>query len=778
MSTPRFLPFLLLLLSLRAAAQLPEIALEKGLTITESCRIVPMEYSLDDSWGPSFRPPVRLSSIEGVIAIEGHDITVDFQNATLRGSLDKLWPSEYLSLGIRVKGSNIRIVNLRVRGFKVGLLADSVRNLTLENCDFSYNFRQRLRSSPEREDFADWLSHHDNDRDQWLRYGAGAYLRHCQSPTVKNCRATGCQNALMMHGCTDGTVMNNTFQFNSGLGIGLYRSSRNRLMHNKLDWNVRGYSHKKYQRGQDSAGILLYEQSSENVIAYNSATHCGDGLFLWAGQTTMDTGKGGCNGNIIFGNDFSHAPTNGVEVTFSQNRVQGNLIRECTYGIWGGYSYGSVFMGNLIADCQTAIAIEHGQDNTIRQNLFSGDSTGISLWARASQPSDWGYAKSRDVRSRNCLIDRNVFLDTRKPLTISNSQNIAINGENLFANFETLLKAPKPNDSLRFLRNDLYAPAAQISKTWAAPELASQRSLNFSHPDEEPANPYAPLEIPFRELKEPDSLPGGINAGLPKDALRGREWIVMDEWGPYNFRYPKAWLISADTLLGDSVPTHTLRLYFPPGAWRLVKKEGIAWVSDSVGSKPGALLKFRPTAVGARAHRLEFEFRGRTDWPDALGNTVEAGHAHRFDYQYFKKKMDWEIAYYNYDNATDPATNEQAFELLKNRQPDATAKTDDLYFAWWDSPAATILPDSFATRATATFEVAPGVYKLELTSDDGARLYLDGERVLNHWRAHEPETDESILRIGAGQHKIVVEHYDATGFSTLDFRLTPMPHEQ
>src|SRR5687768_18079716 len=32
-------------------------------------------------------------------------------------------------------------------------------------------------------------------------------------------------------------------------------------------------------RGQDSAGILCFEQSSDNLFAENSATHGGDGFF-------------------------------------------------------------------------------------------------------------------------------------------------------------------------------------------------------------------------------------------------------------------------------------------------------------------------------------------------------------------------------------------------------------------------------------------------------------------------------------------------------------------
>ena len=41
-------------------------------------------------------------------------------------------------------------------------------------------------------------------------------------------------------------------------------------MHNRFDWCVRGYSHGVYNRGQDSAAILIYEQSCRNTIAYNS----------------------------------------------------------------------------------------------------------------------------------------------------------------------------------------------------------------------------------------------------------------------------------------------------------------------------------------------------------------------------------------------------------------------------------------------------------------------------------------------------------------------------
>jgi hypothetical protein len=617
----RFCFLLVAVLPINLLAHPPEIRLTKGLVITESCVVAKDNYSL-------------LSSTEKdiCITISGENLVVDFQNAELRGAKEGVLPDQFLGRAIVIVGKNITLKNARARGYKIALYAEGVEGLTLENCDFSYNYRPRLRSTREREDLSDWLSYHQNEQDEWLRYGAGIYLKNCPKATVRDCRITGCQNALLMTACNDGKVYNNFFIFNSGLGIGLYRSSRNKLMHNRLDWNVRGYSHGFYQRGQDSAGILLYEQSNENTIAYNSATHCGDGLFLWAGQHTMDTGEGGCNDNLIFGNDFSHAPTNGVEVTFSRNRIQGNIIRECTYGIWGGYSFETLIMGNYIADCQTGIAIEHGQNDTIQRNLFQDDSTGIQLWARETQPADWGYPQKRDTRSRDGLIDRNVFLNTRKPLKISKSQNISVNGENLFFNFDKLLETPKPNENLKFIRNDLYGTEAEITDVWANPELAASQNLNFSHPGQTPENPYAPLDIPYGELREPDSLPGGMLAVLPSGFPRGRKFILMDEWGPFDYRRPIA---TVDTIAGN---TYSLVLIGPSGDWKISKMEGVKSVSSQKGRVPAVLTVLRDPKF--EAVLIEFEYTSPQAIKTVFGEIVSTGKTYQFEFKYPVKAKD------------------------------------------------------------------------------------------------------------------------------------------
>ncbi len=770
---------LLLTLPHLLSAQSPEISLQKGQVIRESCRVKPGAYPFPGNPADLFQPsnpptlqpsnpqtfqPSNLPTFQPVLTISGNNLTVDFQNAELNGGAPGQLPNTFYGVGLVVKGKNITLKNARIRGYKVALLAEGAEGLTLENCDFSYNYRPRLRSIREREDYSDWLSYHNNEHDEWLRYGAAIYLKNCLRATVRACRVTGGQNALLMTGCTEALVYNNAFHFNSGLGIGLYRSSRNRLMHNRLDWNVRGYSHGFYQRGQDSAGILVYEQSNNNLIAFNSATHSGDGFFLWAGQTTMDTGTGGCNDNFIYGNDFSYAPTNGIEATFSRNRIQGNYMAGCTYGIWGGYSYESLIFANMIVGCQTAIAIEHGQNDTIRQNIFQDDSVGIRLWARESQPADWGYAQKRDTRSRDFSIDRNVFLGTRKPLKISASKNVSVNGENLFQDFEKLLETPQANEKLIFWRNEIYGTADAIAEVWKHPDLAASKSLNFSY-TRDPENPYAPLNVAYGELAEPDSLPDGMMAGLPKGFPRGRQFIIVDDWGPYDFRRPTAVL---DTIAKtpEGRDKYTLTLIGPSGDWIITEMQGVATVSATQGTVPEAILVERDP--NSELLRLVFEYKGPELVSTVFGQKIPPGKPYTFVFQRFEKKMDWKVQFYQYP-ASDSLPRQ---EWIAASTPLAEKTVPELAFAWWGSPADGVPADRFATRSSTEFDIFPGEYVIELSSDDGARLYLDGKPLIDNWDVHEPETDEITVKLG-GHHRIEVYHFDAGGFAALDFRIRP-----
>lgn len=252
-----------------AFPQLVPIDLRHG-SVLDSSLIIKAIYNFNAS--DSINVPL--------IRIEGNNITVDFNNCTIQGSNDKQFPNEFYGLAILIKGDNITLKNVNIRGYKVAIMAIGCDNLKIENSDLSYNFRQHLKSNWLREDVSDWMSYHNNEDDEWLRFGAGIYLKDCRKPVIQNNTITNGQCGLMMVRTTEGLITGNNFSFNSAIGIGMYRSNNNQVISNRLDFNVRGYSHGFYNRGQDSAGILVFEQCNENTFAFNSVTH-GEMAFFY-----------------------------------------------------------------------------------------------------------------------------------------------------------------------------------------------------------------------------------------------------------------------------------------------------------------------------------------------------------------------------------------------------------------------------------------------------------------------------------------------------------------
>jgi hypothetical protein len=600
--------------------------------------------------------------------------------------------------------------------------------LRLTGNDVSYNWKARLYSGVEKESLVDWMSYHRNEGDEWLRYGAAIYLSDCDGAAIDRNTATQGQNGLLATRSSGLTVWNNTLQFLSGIGVGLYRVTGSRIMHNRIDWCVRGYSHGFYNRGQDSAGLLMYEQSSRNVVAYNSITHGGDGLFLWAGQSTMDTGQGGSNDNRFQANDFSHAATNGIEATFSRNTFVGNRVEECWHGVWGGYSYDSQWLGNRFARNTEAISIEHGQNNEISRNRFHDDETAIRLWQNASQDPDWGYPKHRDTSSRGYRIDQNAFDGHRVALDIRATRNVAV-GANEFRNVVT----PLILEGL---------PSGASSGSPAARVLA----------------PEPPVRLPDGATPAPvPRLPDGVDPMIGDGERRGRHTIIVDEWGPYDWRSPKLW--PAGRPRGFPL---ILRVLGPGGRWTVAAASG-ATVSPHTGEVPGTLT-VTPSSTTPVDFHIDLEYRGAAV-VSPRGARTPAGAPYRFGYASFFVPIDWQVRFFGYTEATDPVGEEPSFRKLIAGAPLTTIAAEALDYVSGRALQEGVPPDRFAIVAEGAAELPPGDYTLRLISDDGARVWMDGRLILDAWTPHESRVDEA--GIAGGRRTFRVEYYDVTGFAEL-----------
>ena len=688
-----------------AQAPLPEIELRPGLVITRSVRIVPKTYRLG--------APVSLDS--AAILIQGDGITVDFAGATLQGAAPDAAPDRGAGVAIRIEGGrNVTVRNARIRGYKIGILARDVRGLILTGHDASHNWKPRLWSVVEHESLVDWLSYHQNDKDEWQRFGAGFYLSGVQGGEVRGNTVEQGMNGLLMTRSDSLRVVGNNFSFNSGLGIGLYRSSDNLIANNRLLFNVRGYSHGFYRRGQDSAALLLYEQSSRNIVAWNAATHSGDGLFLWAGQSTMDSGKGGANDNVFYANDFSWAPTNAMEATFSRNSFLANRAMGSEYGLWGGYSFESKVIGNCFGKNRFGIAIEHGQDNLIAANHFERDSLAIRLWADSIQPSDWGYPKHRDTRSRDYRIEKNVFAGNRITVQAANTTGLAVAG----------------NDSVA-------GASAGCRPGTLPPEYAGS--------------------IP--------PLPEGT-ARLPASpfADRDRSAMIVDEWGPFDWKSPKLWP-------ADSTRAIPLRLAVlgPAGRWRVVDRRGISRLSAQAG-RMGDTLSVTPAGTGAWAVTLEYT-GDRTVSP--RGQVRAAGTPYRFGYSRFEPRTRWAARFFAWTDSTEIAKGPEAFSRLASAAPLLARELSRLDFQWYRPRMPELPIEHWGLEAAATVALPPGAYRIRTISDDGIRLWVDGKLVIERWSTHESTVDEAPL--AGGRHDLLVQYYQNGGWTELRVEIVKSP---
>lgn len=704
------------------SAQEP-MAFRAGLVITRSVRLKPGIYRHASA---SLDAPL--------ITVRGNDLTVDLRGITLLGKDSAAAPDAARGLAILVEGGrNITIRGARIHGYEIAIRARDTRNLRLLDNDLSRNWKPRLYSLVEHESLVDWLSFHHNEQNEWLRFGAAIYLERVHGGELSGNTVEQGMNALLMTRSDSLLIWNNNFSFNSGLGIGLYRSSDNRILHNRIDYDVRGYSEGFYHRGQDSAGILVYEQSCRNVIAYNSATHGGDGLFLWAGQSTMDTGEGGANDNVVYSNDFSYAPANGVEATFSRNLFVANRVVGSDYGVWGGYSFDSWFANNTLSFNRTGVAIEHGQGNHIVANVLTGDTVGVRLWADSIAASDWGYPKHRDTRSRDNLLVDNFFLGSRAAVQASNSTPLTMRG-NRYAAVDTDIAATNSG----VVRSD-------------------------STPTRETGVVKSEIPMELRGLVPP-ALPNGQREWPPSPLARlPRSAIIVDEWGPYDWRTPKLWPL-------DSARAYPLRLAVlgPAGEWTVQKTRNIAVLSKRSGEI--STLGIPDTlVVTPRTGSLG-------DW--SLTIVLRATGSSRpstFWFERFEPAIDWTERFYAWSDSSDPRAQSGGFAALLRSTPLFERHVPRLDLLWYRPSSPAIPSKQWALDATGTVELPAGRYTLQTISDDAIRVWVDDALVIDDWTPHESRVD--VAPLGGGHHHLRVQYFQIDGWveQRLDIMRGPPP---
>src|SRR5690606_11749998 len=314
-----------------------------------------------------------------------------------------------------------------------------------------------------------------------------------------------------------------------------------------------------------------------------------------------------------------YAPTNGIEVTFSRNYIMNNRIYECDHGIWGGYSYETDISNNKLRNNRVGIAIEHGQNNTIRYNVFYKNKEAIRLWARDKQPADWGYSKNRDTRSRNYLIASNSFNEDRLVYNFRKTRII-----NLFSNTYT--------GETELIKNDSTVSGLDT----AFYEKLYQLSINDTN-----------IILP-----EVDSA---MNPFAGSADYAGRKNIRMTEWGPYDFRSPIIWNSNPK----DTTGIMHFDILGPAGNWKIKSAKGIDSITASGITFPASI-----TAKKQKAEKtdisIELEYTGE-EIVTPFGQTIAAGEPYVFKFSKFFQPIQWDVKWFSYDTIRSPLDSKNEF---------------------------------------------------------------------------------------------------------------------
>jgi beta-N-acetylglucosaminidase len=96
---------------------------------------------------------------------------------------------------------------------------------------------------------------------------------------------------------------------------------------------------------------------------------------------------------------------------------------------------------------------------------------------------------------------------------------------------------------------------------------------------------------------------------------------------------------------------------------------------------------------------------------------------------------------------------------------------ESISFNWgWDSPHSSIPSDYFSAKFIKTIETEKGIYNLKVSANDGVRVFVDGELVIDGWDNNQGlrHFDKPIY-LEKGQHNIEINYREVVGVAELHF---------
>ena len=140
-------------------------------------------------------------------------------------------------------------------------------------------------------------------------------------------------------------------------------------------------------------------------------------------------------------------------------------------------------------------------------------------------------------------------------------------------------------------------------------------------------------------------------------------------------------------------------------------------------------------------------------------------------YSKFFAPIAWTLRFFEFPEAADPVKAPAAFSEVLQGTPLRTIKSDRIDYLSGGVLEEGLPRDRFAIVADGIVDLPDGDYTVQVISDDGARVWVDGKLVLDAWAPHESRVDRAAIT--GGRRVLKLEYYEVGGWSEISFAIQP-----
>lgn len=98
----------------------------------------------------------------------------------------------------------------------------------------------------------------------------------------------------------------------------------------------------------------------------------------------------------------------------------------------------------------------------------------------------------------------------------------------------------------------------------------------------------------------------------------------------------------------------------------------------------------------------------------------------------------------------------------------------EVNFDWGGGSPPGLPADNFSSRFERTINFNPGTYRFRARADDGVRVFIDNQPVINQWNIGSANVEYTADRSMYGNQAVRVEHFEATGLASISFNFQPL----